>query len=36
MSCLYSDCGTKAKKIAEDITSRYGNKVAFCSFLNNA
>lgn len=34
MSCLYSDCGAKAKKIAEDITSMYGNKVVFCSFVN--
>lgn len=39
MKCSYSDwlapCVVK-KKIIEDITSRYGNKVVFCSFLNNA
>lgn len=39
MSCLYSDwlapCVVE-KKVIEDITSMYGNKVVFCSFLNNA
>lgn len=37
MKCSYSDClapYVAEKKVIEDITSRYGNKVVFCSFVN--
>ena len=37
MKCSYSDCLAPCvaeKKVIEDITSRYGNKVVFCSFVN--